>query len=111
MQPESSFDLLLNYDEVMLNVNTYSSFILNNEIQKLEAEKEVAKAKSSVGLQAEINAQFGLTQIGGKLKEAYQNPLDQEVVGLSLKLPIMDWGLGKGRVKIAKSKDKVTDIQ
>ncbi len=109
--PDISLKISLNFDDVMYNVNNYSSYVINNEIQRLEAEKEVARAKASVGLQAELNAQFGLTQIGGKLGDAYKNPLDQEIVGLSLKLPIMDWGLGKGRVKIAKSKDKVTDIQ
>ena len=32
-------------------------------------------------------------------------------VGLSLSLPIVDWGLGKGKVKVAKSQQEVTESQ
>lgn len=109
--PRSAFGLELNFEEVMHHVNVNSSFSLANEVDKLEAAKEVARAKANSGLQAELYAQFGLTQIGGDLGKAYKSPLDQEIVGLTLKMPIMDWGLGRGRVKVAKSQDKVVELQ
>ncbi len=109
--PGSGFDLTLDFENVMHNVNTNSSFSILNEVNKLEAEKAVARAKASSGLQAELYAQFGLTQVGGDLKNAYKSPLDQEIVGLTLRLPIMDWGLGRGGVKVAKSQDKVVELQ
>ncbi len=109
--PDVDYNMVLSYDDVMHNVNTNSSFALENQISKLEAEQEVARAKASVGLQASLSAQFGLTQIGEDLGQAYKSPLDQEIIGLSLSLPIIDWGLGKGQVKVAKSKDKVTGIE
>jgi outer membrane protein TolC len=37
--------------------------------------------------------------------------MDQQIVSLGLKLPIMDWGLGKGRVKMAKSREEVVRAQ
>lgn len=109
--PEADFNLVLNFDDVMHNVNVNSSFSIGNEISRLEASREVARSKASAGLQAELYAQFGLTQIGGDLGKAYKNPLDQEIVGLTLKLPIVDWGLGRGGVKVAKSQDKVVELQ
>ncbi|MEG0518063.1 MAG: TolC family protein, partial [Bacteroidales bacterium] len=109
--PASDFNLALNYEEVMYNVTTNSSFALANDISKITAQREVARAKATAGLQAELYAQFGLTQIGKGLGDAYKSPLDQEIVGLTLKLPIMDWGLGRGGVKVAKSQDKVVELQ
>ncbi|MEF9931701.1 MAG: TolC family protein, partial [Bacteroidales bacterium] len=109
--PKSNFNLLINYEDVMHNVNVNSSFSINNDIDKLEAEKEIAKAKANVGLQAELYAQFGLTQIGKDLGDAYKSPLNQEIIGLTIKLPIMDWGLGRGSVKVAKSMDKVVELK
>ena len=67
--------------------------------------------KASKGLQANLNAQFGLTQQGSDLGTAYSNTMDQQIVSLGLRLPIMDWGLGKGRVKMAKSREEVVRAQ
>ena len=67
--------------------------------------------KASKGLQANLNAQFGLTQQGSDLGTAYSNAMDQQIVSLGLRLPIMDWGLGKGRVKMAKSREEVIRAQ
>lgn len=109
--PHISNDLVLNYEDVLNKTLTNSSFTLSNEIDKLTAEQAIARAKAASGLQASLFARFGLTQVGPKLNQAYQNPMDQEIVGLSLTLPIMDWGLGKGGVKVAKSRDKVVETQ
>ena len=43
-----------------------------------------------------------------RLKESYRDPMDQQLVTLGIRIPILDWGVGKGRVKVAKSnRDKV----
>lgn len=57
--------------------------------------------------------QFGLTQTNEKLKEAYRSPLDQQLVSIGIRIPILDWGVGKGQVKVALSnRDKVyTDVE
>ena len=52
---------------------------------------------------ADINLRFGLTQTADKLPEAYRNLLDQQYVSLSISLPILDWGRGKGQVRVARS--------
>ncbi len=78
------------------------------ERRRLESESSVAEAKANRGFKAELYAQFGLTQSNEKLKESYRNPMDQQLVTLGIRIPILDWGVGKGRVKVAKSnRDKV----
>ena len=37
--------------------------------------------------------------------------MDQEIISLGLSFPILDWGLGKGRVKTAKSRENVVRTQ
>jgi outer membrane protein TolC len=50
-----------------------------------------------------------LTQTARRFEEAYRRPMDQQYVSIGLSLPILDWGRGKGRVKMAKSqRDLVT---
>ncbi len=111
LMPEMGPEIQLDFNEVYTRAIENSSYDLGNELQILGAEQEVARAKSITGLQATISAQFGLTQKGNNLNSAYNNPMDQEVVGLSLTLPILDWGLGKGKVKLAKSREEVVRAQ
>ena len=81
------------------------------ERRRLQSESNVAEAKANRGFKAALYAQFGLTQSNEKLKESYRDPMDQQLVTLGIRIPILDWGVGKGRVKVAKSnRDKVYTI-
>jgi outer membrane protein TolC len=52
---------------------------------------------------ATLFAQYGFTQRGEDFSTAYQNPQDQQQLSLGIHVPILDWGLAKGRIKIAES--------
>lgn len=97
--PVLHIDYAMAMDKVMAN----SSFNLSNEIRTLNAEASVAKAKSERGASATINARFGLSQTGDRFRTAYSGLMDQEIVGLQFSVPIFDWGMGKGRVRMAKA--------
>ncbi|MFR3854042.1 MAG: TolC family protein, partial [Odoribacter splanchnicus] len=46
-----------------------------------------------------------------ELNGSYRNPQDQENVRLGIQIPLMDWGMGKGRVKTAQSQMNVIQTQ
>ena len=81
------------------------------EILLLRAEMAIAQAKANRGAQAEFFAQFGLNQSAAELNGSYRNPQDQENVRLGIQIPLMDWGMGKGRVKTAQSQMNVIQTQ
>ena len=110
-QPPQNPNITLDFAEVMNLVNLNSPSNLENEINSLSAQEAIAKAKANAGLKASLYAQFGLNQVGNDLGIAYKSPLDQEILGLTIALPIVDWGLGKGKVKVAKSQAKVIESQ
>lgn len=70
---------------------------------KLESDCKVAQAKANAGLRADIYLQFGLSQTGETIARSYNHLLHQEYASITLSLPILDWGRGKGQVKVAKS--------
>lgn len=104
-------EIMINFDEVYSRSLENSSFYLDRELALLYAKQEVEKAKSGNGLQADLFATLGFTQKGSDLGAAYKSPIDQEIVGLRLTLPILDWGLGKGKVKLALSREEVAKAQ
>lgn len=109
--PDSIPSIMMDVAEVVDLSYVNSSFGLTQELSILYAEQEVAQAKANRGLSATLNAQFGLTQQNESFRYAYKNPMDQEIISLGLSFPILDWGLGKGRVKTAKSRENVVRTQ
>ncbi len=69
----------------------------------IEAESDVNRAKMNGRFDATVFATVGLTQTADKLHEAYKNPLDQERVTVGITLPILDWGMARGGIKMAES--------
>jgi Outer membrane protein len=111
IMPEMGPEIQLDYSDVLDRALRNSSANLSNELDMLAARQEVAEAKSNAGLKANLFAQFGVNQKGEKLADTYRNPMDQEIVGLSLSLPILDWGLGRGKIKLAKSREEIAKTQ
>ena len=103
--------LQVDYTTVLEKSLENSRFQLDNEINLLNARSNVEKAKAERGITMSFNARFGLSKSGITLPEAYRNPLDQEVFGLSFSVPVFDWGQGKGRVEKARAAEEVVKAQ
>lgn len=69
----------------------------------LEADSEVNRAKMENRFDADLYAVFGLTQTADIIPNAYKNPQDQQQLSLGIHIPILDWGLAKGTIKMAES--------
>jgi outer membrane protein len=69
----------------------------------LEAERDVQEAKKDNGLNATLNATFGLSNQGNLPRDVYRSPQDREFVELELTLPILTWGRNKARTEVARA--------
>lgn len=76
-----------------------------------ESESQLASAKAASGLRADLYVQFGLSQTGRDLRSSYHRLLNQEYVSISLAFPLLDWGRGRGKVKVARSQLALTHTQ
>lgn len=77
------------------------------ERQLIEANRDVAKAKSEKGLQLNLNASVGYTQQAEDFNYVYQGLQDQQSLRIGIETPLLDWGLGRGRYKMAQSSQEV----
>ncbi|HDP74491.1 MAG TPA: TolC family protein [Bacteroidales bacterium] len=100
-----SFDL--EFDSVLALAKENNPQILSYQRQLLEADRDVAQARAERGLNANLFATFGLTQRATDLKDVYVDPQDQQTVRVGITVPILDWGLGRGKVKMAQSNREV----
>ena len=81
------------------------------ERMKLQSQSNLASAKANAGLRADLYVQFGLSQTGDKFADSYRNPMNQQYASIGISLPILDWGRGKGRIRIAKSNVDLVNTQ
>jgi outer membrane protein TolC len=82
---------------------------LNRRI--MEAQRQIDQAKANRGFRADINVSIGTTGSDLTLPDSYRNLQNREVVSLGIRIPILDWGKGKGGVKLAESEKEVVTRQ
>ena len=59
---------------------------------------------------ASFNASVGFNQVSDKLGEAYRKPLQQDLVAFSVSIPLVDWGVRKGKYNMARNNLNVVRI-
>lgn len=96
-------DMVMNVDEAVMKAFDNSSHALTQDLTLLKAQQELAEAKSLKGLQLSLNAELGMNHTADKFSDAYRHLQDNEIVGLTLSMPIFDWGVRKGKVMVARS--------
>lgn len=105
--PQLSISAGLVLDKALAN----STHSLQQNLKLQQSERALAQAKSNKGLQATMSAHLGLSQTGDHLGDAYRNLREREVVGISFRLPIYDWELSKGKIKMAQADLAVTQTE
>ena len=73
------------------------------ERRMIVAESNVNRAKTENRFNANLYAVYGLTQSASDIASVYRDPQQQQRVVLGIQVPILDWGLTKGKIKLAES--------
>lgn len=109
--PTSVPDIVLSETDVEHRAVNASSHSVAQQLTLIESQRAVAQAKSARGVQLTLSGEMGLYQTAHRMADAYSRLRDNEIVGLTLSLPVFDWGMSRGRVQIAKANLEVTKTQ
>lgn len=104
-------DLQVDIKEVLDLALQNNPDILNQQVNVLNAQSNAAQAKASKGLNASITASLGYSQQAPAIEKVYNNLSNSQLVSMQFVLPILDWGLGKGRYQMAKSSLELAQVQ
>jgi outer membrane protein TolC len=106
--PPANIDFFtINPNQAIDQAYKNSSQSLDFKRRLLEAARDVNMAKRDGRFDADLTAVFGLTQSATSLGEAYQKPLDQQQVAIAVTVPIVDWGVARGKIKMAQSQEEI----
>lgn len=104
-------DLQVDMQEVLDLAQSNNPEMITQQIALLSAQSSVAQAKAEKGLNANLIASYGLRDQDPDFAMAYQQSNKQQSIRLGLTVPILDWGLGRGRYKMAQSSLQLAEVQ
>lgn len=85
--------------------NTSTSLEFDERL--LAAESELRRAKMEGRFDADLYLEYGLTQSALGFPEVYDQPEDQQRLSLGVTVPLLDWGVAQGRIKMAESNQEL----
>lgn len=99
------FDLPLMTDSawVKQRVRRNHPFYRQLDIQRMEAERERYSVKLSNGFNANISFGYGVNQYAESLSEAYHRLNARQSVGVTIQIPVFQWGIGKNKIRMAEN--------
>lgn len=101
--PEAPSQVEVSLENALQYVRENNPDYLYNKKQVLEAEREVEKTRKSVLFDASIYASIGFNQVANSFGDAYYRPLRQDIASVGLTIPLLDWGVRKGKANMAKN--------
>ncbi|CCY49659.1 MULTISPECIES: TolC family protein [Bacteroides] len=104
--PESVPDVQIKYDVVLNKALERNSFAQNIRRRQLEADYAVATARGNLR-SVDLFASVGYTGLDNEFAGAYNHLLDNQIVQVGVKIPFLDWGKRRGKVRVAKSNREV----
>ncbi len=108
--PNKPTDKYIPLDEALAIAKESNPVYLEQRQNILEAEHEVDKTKKESRFNAGINASIGFNQVASNIGHAYRDIMPQDMVSLSISIPILDWGVRKGKNNMAKNNLDVVRI-
>ena len=100
----------LTAEEALLMARENNPTYLQTRQDILEAERDLDKTRRESMFQASFSASVGFNQAASNFRDAYHDPLRQDMVALSISIPILDWGVRKGKYRMAKNNLSVIEI-
>ena len=89
-------------DRALLLAKENNPTYLEQRQNVLEAEREVDRTKKESRFNASVNASVGFNQV--------RNLLQQDLVSLTVSIPLVDWGVRKGKYNMARNNLNVVKI-
>lgn len=101
--PERPRNLEISLDEAIVMARENNPSYLDMRQQVMEAEQSVDKTRKESVFDASFRASVGFNQVSDQFRYAYQDLMRQDIVSVSVSIPLIDWGVRKGKYNMAKN--------
>lgn len=117
LEQDREIELIIPLDITLFEINPKIALEKAKENRKestyykrrlINADRDLASAKSSTGLNATLRGSFGLSNSADNFAGIYDQPEKDRMLRVSVSVPILDWGRSASTVKLAESEREIT---
>lgn len=108
--PDYPKDVFVNVDDALAFAKENNPQYLEHKQRILESEQTLDRTRRESLFSVGVNASVGFNQIAPTFRDVYRNPLQQDILALTLTVPLVDWGVRKGRYNMAKNNLNITQL-
>lgn len=96
-------DLSIRKEQALQLARENNPDLLNANNRVIQTEQSLSQASVGRWFDVGLSAGVGFNQVAESLTGVYRHPLRQDMVSLTLKIPLLDWGMRRGKYNMAKS--------
>ncbi len=100
--PTEVFKIDLIYTDVLNKAKQNNPIYLEQKETVLKSKQAYNKVLKESKFSATLSASVGFNQIATGIVDAYRKPLQQDLVSLNMRIPLVDWGISKGKINVAR---------
>ena len=97
-------------DKALAEARANNPELIGYQLNILESQQTVDRTRKESMFNASMSASVGFNQAAKSLSDVYRDPLRQDIISLNVSVPLIDWGVRKGRYNMAKNNLNVTEI-
>lgn len=101
--PSRPREMVIPLDEAVMLGRDNNPQLLDLKQKVMEAEQTVDKTKKESRFNASVNASIGFNQVADNFGDVYHKPMQQDLVSVSISIPLVDWGVRKGKYNMARN--------
>ncbi|MCF8378296.1 MAG: TolC family protein [Bacteroidales bacterium] len=105
--PDKIKPFMVEVSKAVAQARMNSSTALSFNRRLIEAESQLAMARYSGRFDANLRASYGYSNTSTNLADINKNPSEARVMILGVSVPILDWGVARGQIKMAESSQEI----
>lgn len=109
--PDFDLPSLIERQEVEYYVKQNNPTLTEQEVNRLEAEKDFFNAKMETRFNGNLSLNYGINQYAENFTDAYRHANKLQTVTLSFQIPIWQWGINRNKRKIARNTYQARNLE
>ena len=107
--PERPAFETISVDKALTQARSNNPQFLTLKQNILESRRTVDRTRKESYFNVSVNASVGFNQVADNFSDVWRNLLQQDMVAVSVSIPLVDWGVRKGRYNMARNNLNVVE--
>ena len=108
-EPKEVPDISVNVEKAKQMALENNSESLNYRLSEIQANRNLAQARSEAGFSATLNANFGLNQESQQFSNLYSDTESRQFFTVGFDIPIFNWGKQNAQINAARNQQREVD--